>query len=530
MNSTDPTPAGEKPRPLTRATAILRNVATNWIAFGINALVTLALTPIVLHDLGAAQYGIWVLTTSVIGYYGLLDLGFRGGVTQHLTRHLAVGDIPNASRCISSAVVALSSMGVLLVCVSVVMAFLAPHIFKMPPEIMGAAFWCILIVGCASALQFAFFPYTAVFTAKQRFDLANYIGIATRVLTAVSIFSALKLGYGLIGVSAATCGVAIVDYLLRWRVARRIAPELVVSRKLMDRDALKQILTFGGWNFQISVSNYAEMHLQTILIGLIMPISAAGRYALATGLTSQIGAILAPIGQVIYPAAAELHARGDDERLERLYRDGTRLLLLAAVPALLVACFWADDFYRVWIGAEYVSGHEYTSVATLMRVLCATLLMGYCANIAGQLLLGSGRVKLLAMSMMAGSATNLLTMALLIPRYGLLGVAIAAFTGATLTHGILVPRALQSVVKFRVRRVFFSALTRPLAVAAVLSASFYAIRLTGPAMNWGMLFLHGAVAGAISVVAILTIGVSAGERRQYVWTPLRRILGQPASA
>jgi membrane protein EpsK len=510
----------------SRAFTILRNVAANWAGFAVNAIVTLLLTPIILHDLGAAQYGIWVLTSSVIGYYGLLDLGFRGGVTQYLTRYLAVGDIEKASRCISSAVFALAGMGVALALLSVVMAYLAPHIFQIPDDVKPAAFWCILIVGCASALQFAFFPFTAVFTAKQRFDLANYIGIGTRILTAIMVVVALKKGYGLIGVSAATCGVAVIDYLVRWRVARRIAPELRVARPLMSRAGLKEILTFGGWNFQISVSSYAEMHLQTIIISLMMPIAAAGYYALATGLVMQIGAVLGPIGQVIYPAAAELHARGEHRSLQRLFLDGTRLVLLAAIPVLLIACFWAEDFYRLWIGAEYVSGQTFPSVATLLRVLCLGLLVGYTANIAGQTLLGSGRIKLLALSLISGSALNLVLVTALVRPIGLLGVACASVAAAVLAHGILVPRALQTTVEFPVRRVLLTAAARPAAVAVVLSALFYVIRLTGPVTNWTTLFLHGAVAGILVAITVLAIGVSAAERRDYVWQPLRRLLGQ----
>jgi hypothetical protein len=132
--------------------------------------------------------------------------------------------------------------------------------------------------------------------------------------------------------------------------------------------------------------------------------------------------------------------------------------------------------------------------------------------------------------LISGSALNLLAMTILIRVDGLLGVALAMVAGATLAHGILIPSALQSEVKFRVRRAFFAAIGRPLAVAVVLSASFYAIRLTGAARSWGMLVVHGAIAGTVAIVAILTIGVSAAERRQYVVTPLRRMLGYPASA
>ena len=73
---------------MSRSSVILRNVASNWVGFAVNAAVTLVLTPFVLHELGSARYGIWILTSSIIGYYGLLDLGFRAGVTQYLTRYL----------------------------------------------------------------------------------------------------------------------------------------------------------------------------------------------------------------------------------------------------------------------------------------------------------------------------------------------------------------------------------------------------------------------------------------------------------
>jgi len=42
---------------------------------------------------------------SVTGYYGLLDLGIRGGLTQYITRHLATGDVERMNRTIKDATV-----------------------------------------------------------------------------------------------------------------------------------------------------------------------------------------------------------------------------------------------------------------------------------------------------------------------------------------------------------------------------------------------------------------------------------------
>ena len=214
---------------MSRSSTILRNVASNWAGFAVNAAVTLALTPFVLHELGTTRYGIWILTSSIIGYYGLLDLGFRGGVTQYLTRYLATGEDLKASECISSAVAVLASLGVVMAGLSLGAAYLVPHVLTIPADLQREAFWCILIVGCSSALQFALQPFASVFTATQRFDLATLIGILTRFLTAGGILLALKTGQGLVGVSVATCVTSAVDYVVRWRVAQRLAPQIEVA-------------------------------------------------------------------------------------------------------------------------------------------------------------------------------------------------------------------------------------------------------------------------------------------------------------
>src|SRR6185503_3133558 len=108
---------------MSRATVILRNVTTNWLGFVISAAVTLLLTPFVLHSLGTTRYGVWVLTFSVIGYYGILDLGFRAGLTQHLTRHVATKDYRRASEYLSTSVSVFTGLGAFLAVLTVVAAF-----------------------------------------------------------------------------------------------------------------------------------------------------------------------------------------------------------------------------------------------------------------------------------------------------------------------------------------------------------------------------------------------------------------------
>jgi len=56
---------------------ILKNVGSSWSALAINVVVGVFLSPFIVHRLGDAAYGIWVLIFSVTGYYGLFDLVIR---------------------------------------------------------------------------------------------------------------------------------------------------------------------------------------------------------------------------------------------------------------------------------------------------------------------------------------------------------------------------------------------------------------------------------------------------------------------
>jgi O-antigen/teichoic acid export membrane protein len=511
---------------MSRSSVILRNVASNWAGFAVNAAVTLVLTPFVLHQLGSARYGIWILTSSIIGYYGLLDLGFRAGVTQYLTRYLATGDYEKASECISSAVAVLAGLGALMLGLSVGAAYLAPHLFNLPGGMEREAFWCILIVGSSSAVQFALNPYTSVFTATQRFDLANLIGVTTRLLTAGGIVLSLKLGGGLVGVSGALCASSVIDYVIRWRVARRLVPQLAVARRYISMRRVREIGAFGAWNSLMSINQFVYQHVPNMLIGFVMPIAAVGHYALATGLTRQINSLLTPLPQVLYPAAAALHVRGDHSGLERLYHDGSRLTMLVMIPLVLAATFWAPDFYRLWIGEKYLSLAAFTSVAVLFQVLLISTVTSYSSSIAQQILVGAGHVRLVAISLICSSVINLGLSLVLIRFYGLAGVAVAVVTASTIIDLIAMPLILQRRLGLSILSFFRHACARPVVAGALQALIIVAtIRVGGHARSWLQLIEQGVLAGVASAVVLLVIGVTKEERHKLIVTPLRRVMG-----
>src|SRR3954462_1284121 len=480
---------------MSRSAVILRNVACNWTGFLVNAVITLALTPYLLHTLGVGRYGVWILASSIIGYYGLLDIGLRAGVTQYLTRCIAIRDFRGAGEVVSTAVALLAMLAGVMVLLSVGGALLAPRIFDFGAEGAHEAGWCILLLGMSSALQFAFAPFGAVFVATQRLDIANFIGVGTRLVSALAIVLALHLGWGLVGLAAVTLVVNTADYIIRWRVARHLTPELKVTHRSVRLAALRDIASFGAWNFLISLNAYIYSYVPNLLIGTFQPMAAVGHYALANNLTRQVNSVLSPIGLALYPAATELHSQGDGQRLRRLYQDGSRLMMLVMIPIVLCGMVWASDFYRLWIGEKYLTSTQFESVAVLFRILLLSVVTNYVSSVAQQILTGAGHIRPVALALFGGSVISLSLSVLLIQVIGLAGVAVATVVASIAIDLIVVPIMLQRLVGLSITDFLRSSCVRPVLCGMLQAAVIFLVRLDGAASDWTQFVIQGIFAG-----------------------------------
>src|ERR1700692_402885 len=94
-------------------TAILKNVGSSWSALAINVIVGIFLSPFIVHRLGDAAFGIWVLIFAVTGYYGLFDLGIRSSIIRYVSKYAATGDKEKLAQFVNTALFSYTGVGLL---------------------------------------------------------------------------------------------------------------------------------------------------------------------------------------------------------------------------------------------------------------------------------------------------------------------------------------------------------------------------------------------------------------------------------
>src|SRR5437868_10953102 len=89
----------------------INNVGSSWFALGINVAVGIFLSPFILHRLGDAAFGIWVLIFSVTGYYGLFDFGIRSSVVRYVSKFKAVADAQEIAKLVNTSLFSYACVG-----------------------------------------------------------------------------------------------------------------------------------------------------------------------------------------------------------------------------------------------------------------------------------------------------------------------------------------------------------------------------------------------------------------------------------
>src|SRR5437660_9373601 len=91
---------------------ILKNVGSSWSALATNVAVGIFLSPFILHRLGDAAFGIWVLIFSLTGYYGIFDFGIRSSIIRYVSKYTATHDIDEVSRLICTSMFTYTGVGI----------------------------------------------------------------------------------------------------------------------------------------------------------------------------------------------------------------------------------------------------------------------------------------------------------------------------------------------------------------------------------------------------------------------------------
>lgn len=403
---------------------ITRN--TLWNAAGRlwDALAALVLTRYIIEVVGTDGYGLWGMVAVCIGYAALADVGLASAYVKFVAGYAARQDTRGLSRLLSTGIAFYVAAGGAVAAVGWCGApwfvglferyggMAAANAAEMTFLLRGA----LLLFAATNVLS----AFPALLSGLQRMDLTNLLSFAASWVKIIATVAFLKTGFGLPGLlysQALAFGVFAGGAVM---LAFRLVPGLRIGPGQVRRSAFAELFGFG-WRTQLArLANLIMFETDLVVAYFISgALGLTGMYKLGVELANKMRQLPNLLVSALVPAASELDAQGDEDRLARLYLTATKYVAAVALPLALFFACGAGLLMRAWMGA----GHE--TAAWVLRILS----LGYIANIlpgAGiSVVLGRGRAGLQMQAGVISSGANVLLTVALALTIGFWGIPIA---------------------------------------------------------------------------------------------------------
>jgi len=442
------------------------NMASSTLGFIAPMVVAFVVTPLLLHALGDAAYGIQVLASIIVGYFAVFDLGLDLPIIKFLAEDRAKKDIRSASLLLSAALKAYIAIGLLGAAITFAASgFLARSVFKLPESQVNQAIWVFRIAGIGFIFSLLLSWGRAFAIGIQRLDVSSGISgiaaIAGNILGLLAVYA----GFGVVGYVFCRVAVTAAAGILFIFIARRIAPELNFSRNF-ERGVLKRISPFVGYGMVYRVTNAFLGRIDQVMLGIWIGVAQAGIYALAASIVPLVIQLLASTITMFVPLASELHGAKQTEYLRNIYIRYAGISAASTTMCFSPLFVFSDYFMRLWVGQPAA---QITS-----RVFSFLLFAGYIGTLATillvNMLIGLGRMKEFTLFMLARSLFLALACFSLIPYFGLSGAGIAQLLAAfvdVVFMAFLLPRILQINFFHLLQTSYFKPVFLGLSAAAV---------------------------------------------------------------
>lgn len=496
-----------------RAFAILaRNASARYVALATELVIGLVMLPFNLAHLGTSDYGLWILLGSVTIHFSVFDLGFSGAMVKFVAQYRATANARALNEIASTMFFAFAAIGLLVYAAVVAVALNIAHIFALSPAHAQIGTWLLLIIGVHITLNFPFSVFGSITSGFQRYDVNSVAAIVTSIAVALVNVWIVLAGYGLVALVAGTTAVRIVSFLFYRANAYRVYPELRIRPSLASRSRLREVTGFSVYTTVIDWANRLNYQLDSIIIGAFLGTPAVAVWAPAERIISATQRMTNQVNGMLFPLVVDSDAAREHARLRQILLEGTRLSLAFVVPVATTLLVLADPVIRAWLGAraEVVAGSipvlQVLAVAVAIRVGGAT---------GTTLLKGAGRHRLLAFVNLTTGVVNVALSALLIRRYGLVGVAYGTLLPiAAATIFILYPAACRRVglpIASALRHAIIPALWPALPAGALLW-------FTRDALPVSLLSVGAQAAAATALYLLLLVGLAVGseDRRLYL--------------
>jgi O-antigen/teichoic acid export membrane protein len=240
------------------------------------------------------------------------------------------------------------------------------------------------------------------------------------------------------------------------------------------------------------VAGRLKFKTDEIVIGTMLSAAAVTYFNIGGRIVDYAGQVVTTLAQVFVPMSSQSEAKGDMNRLRKIFVVGNRVCAFIIFPICAILIILGKSVIQVWVGNKYVA----TSYPVLVIMIIACTLW-WSQSASGRVLFGMSKHGTWAKITLIEGVSNLILSIILIRPFGIIGDAFGTAIPLACSTIFFMPRHVSKLLSIRLTTYLREAYVLPLLLTTPLVATLLLLRRWFVPHNYRELGLQLGMGGMV---------------------------------
>ena len=408
-------------------------VYLSYINLAISCLIPFLYTPIMLEILGQAEYGLYSLANSVVGYLSLLSFGFGSTIVRYLSKYRAENNKEAFEKTYGFFLVLYGILAVAVIIGGIIISSNINSIFDkgLQTDEVQKMKTLVLIMTFNVAVSFPTSVFSSVVIAYERYFFRKLMDIVTTIAAPIGNLVVLYLGHASVGMTLVGTGIQIFTlsiFIFYCYQVLQIKPRLAK----MPRKLFGEMIGFSTFVFIGSIVDMLFWATDKVILGMLASSVAVAIYNVGGTFNNMVMSLSTSISGVLVPKITGMVVTNTNKsEWTELFIKVGRIQFL--VIALIVSGFsvFGQVFIQLWAGVEYADAF-WVAVLTMFPLAIPLI-----QNTGLSIVIAQNKHQFRAIVYLVIAILNVFTTYWIVPYMGIIGAALCSCVSYLLGQGLI---------------------------------------------------------------------------------------------
>ncbi len=394
----------------------------SYVSTGLNMVLQLVYTPIMIRILGQSEYGLYTLVGSVVSYLSLFSLGFTGAYLRFYSRYKEDGDAKGVERLNGLFLTLFCVMSLLAVSCGMVLSQFTPQLFgeNLSQQELQKAKLLMQILVVNIALTFPSALFDSIVGAHEQFLFQRLLQIAGVLFNPLICLPLLLCGFGSVALVCVTTAITVAKLLVNAVFCiKKLRTRFDFSH--FDWRLLKEIAGFSFFLFLNMIIDQVNWSVGKFILGRTSGTAAVAVYGVGAQMNTLFFQFSTAISSVFAPRVNRIAAAKRSTMLDEFAALFVKVGRIQFAIMMLIAS-GITFFGRYFITDIYVT-EEYEDAWPVALLLILPAVIPVCQNLGIEIQRAVNKHRVRSILYLVMAIVNILISIPLASSYGPIGAA-----------------------------------------------------------------------------------------------------------